>query len=100
MLATEATALVHGRDAADRAAETARATFEEGATRREPADNRGAAAELEQGLACSMPACSRASCSRPERRRRQIKGGGIKVNDETVTDEKRLLTSSDLTRRA
>src|SRR5918996_1683551 len=31
VLATEATALVHGRDAADRAAETARATFEEGA---------------------------------------------------------------------
>src|SRR5690606_14038636 len=30
-LATEATALVHGRDAADRAAETARATFEQGA---------------------------------------------------------------------
>src|SRR6478672_12263005 len=30
ILATEATALVHGRDSADRAAETARATFEEG----------------------------------------------------------------------
>ena len=34
ILATEATALVHGRDAADRAAETARATFEQGADRR------------------------------------------------------------------
>src|SRR6476619_6122471 len=31
VLATEATALVHGREAADRAAETARTTFEEGA---------------------------------------------------------------------
>ena len=29
--------------------------------------------------------------------RRQIKGGGIKVNDETVKDEKRLLTLEDLT---
>ena len=29
--------------------------------------------------------------------RRQIKGGGLKVNDKTVTDEKRLLTLSDLT---
>jgi tyrosyl-tRNA synthetase len=29
--------------------------------------------------------------------RRQIKGGGIKVNDETVIDEKRLLTLGDLT---
>ena len=31
MLATEATALLHGRAAADEAAETARRTFEEGA---------------------------------------------------------------------
>ena len=29
--------------------------------------------------------------------RRQIKGGGLKVNDQTVTDEKRLLTLADLT---
>ncbi len=43
VLATEATALVHGREAADRAAETARATFEEGATRRESAQHRGEA---------------------------------------------------------
>jgi len=29
--------------------------------------------------------------------RRQIKGGGLKVNDVTVTDEKMALTPSDLT---
>jgi tyrosyl-tRNA synthetase len=29
--------------------------------------------------------------------RRQIKGGGLKVNDATVTDEKMLLTAADLT---
>jgi tyrosyl-tRNA synthetase len=29
--------------------------------------------------------------------RRQIKGGGIRVNDVPVTDEKRLLTLADLT---
>jgi tyrosyl-tRNA synthetase len=29
--------------------------------------------------------------------RRQIKGGGLKVNDVAVTDERRLLTISDLT---
>ena len=29
--------------------------------------------------------------------RRQIKGGGLKVNDEAVSDERRLLTLSDLT---
>jgi len=29
--------------------------------------------------------------------RRQIKGGGVRVNDVTVTDEKMMLTASDLT---
>ena len=29
--------------------------------------------------------------------RRQIKGGGLKVNDATVTDEKAVLSSRDLT---
>jgi tyrosyl-tRNA synthetase len=29
--------------------------------------------------------------------RRQIKAGGLKVNDETVTDEKAMLTAGDLT---
>ncbi len=39
VLATEATALLHGRDAANEAAETARRTFEEGAAGRDPADS-------------------------------------------------------------
>jgi tyrosyl-tRNA synthetase len=29
--------------------------------------------------------------------RRQIKGGGLKVNDQVVTDEKMVLTPGDLT---
>ena len=29
--------------------------------------------------------------------RRQIKGGGVKVNDKAVTDEKLILTLGDLT---
>ena len=40
VLATEATALLHGREAADAAAETARRTFEEGALAETPADRR------------------------------------------------------------
>ena len=86
ILATEATALVHGRDAADRAAETARATFEEGADRSEPADHRGAARRAgERAWRVALPACWRASCNSTGEARRQIKGGGLKVNDETVS---------------
>ena len=98
ILATEATALVHGRDAADRAAETARATFEEGADRVEPADHRGAARRAgERSRRAAMRACLRASCNSTGEARRQIKGGGLKVNDEAVSDERRLLTAADLT---
>jgi tyrosyl-tRNA synthetase len=97
VLATEATALLHGREAADRAEGTARATFERGTLSETLPTFEIARGELERGwgvLAANthvgfVPSTSEA--------RRQIKGGGLKVNDETVTDEKRLLTLADLT---
>jgi tyrosyl-tRNA synthetase len=97
ILATEATALVHGREAADRAAETARATFEEGQLTESLPTIEVKRKELESGLGV-LNACIQAGFVKSTgESRRQIKGGGIKVNDETVTDEKRLLTLSDLT---
>ena len=93
MLATEATALVHGRDAADRAAETARATFEQGDDRRETCPpSRCPRAELEKGWGVLTASTHVGFVASTGEARRQIKGGGIKVNDEAVTDEKRLLT--------
>jgi tyrosyl-tRNA synthetase len=97
VLATEATALVHGREAADRAAETARATFEEGQLAENLPSIEVPKAELKKGLGV-LNACVQAGFVKSTgEARRQIKGGGIKVNDETVDDEKRLLTLSDLT---
>ena len=55
VLATEATALVHGRAAADEAAGTARKTFEEGATSLALPTVRCRATKSTPGLACSMP---------------------------------------------
>jgi tyrosyl-tRNA synthetase len=97
VLATEATALVHGREAADRAAETARTTFEEGALAANLPSIEVPKAELKKGLGV-LNACVQAGFVKSTgEARRQIQGGGIKVNDETVDDEKRLLTLSDLT---
>ena len=96
-LATEATALVHGRDAADRAAETARATFEQGEIAVTLPTIEVPRAELEKGwgvLTANLEAGFVASTGEA---RRQIKSGGIKINDVTVTDEKRKLTLADLT---
>ena len=97
ILATEATALVHGRDAADRAAETARATFEQGETTASLPTVQVPRADLEKGLGVLSASVLVGFVQSTGEARRQIKGGGLKVNDVAVTDERRLLTVSDLT---
>ncbi len=102
VLATEATALLHGREAA----ETGR--------RDRPHDLRGKAR--------SRPTCRRSKCRAPSLKpgsacsrlfaektglvasngeaRRQVKGGGLKVNDANVTDDKMVLSARTSRRRA
>jgi tyrosyl-tRNA synthetase len=97
ILATEATALVHGRDAADRAAETARATFEQGEIVASLPTVEVSRAELEKGLGVLNASVLAGFVQSTGEARRQIKGGGIKVNDKPVANERQLLTLSDLT---
>jgi tyrosyl-tRNA synthetase len=96
VLATEATTLVHGRAAAEEAAATARKTFEEGALAETLPTVEIHGAELDAGLGV-LAAFHRAGlvASNGEARR-QIKAGGLKVNDVIVTDEKMALTGKDL----
>jgi len=97
VLATEATALVHGRTAAEAAAETARTTFEEGGLGTNlPTVNSSAILEG-PGLSVLGAFVQAGLVSSNGEARRQIKNGGLKVNDTTVTDEKMLLTAKDLT---
>jgi tyrosyl-tRNA synthetase len=97
VLATEATALVHGRDAAVQAAGTARQTFEEGTL----AENLPAIeiprAEFERGLGALSAFVKAGLVASNGEARRQIKGGGLKVNDEAVADETMTLTPKHLT---
>ena len=96
VLATEATALMHGREAADGAAATARKTFEEGALAQTLPTVEIPSAELATlGVLAAFVRAGLATSNGDARR--QIKGGGLKVNDSTVTDEKMLLTLSHLT---
>jgi len=97
ILATEATALVHGRDAADRAAETARTTFEKGEIAQSLPTLEVSRASLEKGLGVLNASVLAGFVQSTGEARRQIKGGGIKVNDEPVSNERQLLTPSDLT---
>jgi tyrosyl-tRNA synthetase len=97
VLATEATALVHGRAAAEQAAETARSTFEEGETAAGlPTVNSNAILEA-PGLGVLGAFVLAGLVASNGEARRQIKNGGLKVNDITVTDEKLMLTQKDLT---
>jgi tyrosyl-tRNA synthetase len=98
VLATEATALMHGREAADQAAATARTTFEEGAVSSSLPTIEVPRAELEAGLGVlSAFADKTGLVASNGEARRQVKGGGLKVNDSAVTDDKMMLTLKDLT---
>ena len=98
VLATEAAALLHGRTAAEQAAETARTTFEEGAVAENLPTVEVPRAELENGLGVLTAFAEKTGlvASNGEARR-QIKGGGLKVNDAAVTDDKMTLGLKDLT---
>ena len=97
VLATEATALVHGRPAAEQAAETARRTFEEGEIAETLPSIEVARAELEGGIGVLAAFAKAGVVSSNSEARRQIKAGGLRVNDAVVSDEKMVLTARDLT---
>ncbi|HKS84362.1 MAG TPA: tyrosine--tRNA ligase [Pseudolabrys sp.] len=99
ILASEATALVHGRAAAEQAAETARKTFEEGTFAETLPTIEIARAELDKGLGVLSAFADKARLvASNSEARRQVKAGGLRVNDGTVSDEKMMLTAKDLTR--
>jgi tyrosyl-tRNA synthetase len=97
VLATEATALVHGRAAAETAAETARRTFEEGALAETLPTVEIARAELDASFGVLAAFVKAGLAASNGEARRQIKGGGLRVNDDVVTDEKMKLTPAHLT---
>jgi tyrosyl-tRNA synthetase len=96
LLATEATALAHGRAAAEDAAVTAFRAFEQGEAAETLPSVEVARDELEAG----MPAFrlfERAGLAKSGgEARRLIRGGGARVNDAAVTDEAQVVSLADL----
>jgi len=98
ILATEATAVLHGRAAADDAAETARRTFEEGAAAEglptyelSDWDRR----YLGGGIEVTKLAKDSGLVASTSEARRQIEGGGLRVNDVPVKDVKAVVKIED-----
>ena len=96
-LADAATALLHGADAAAVAAETSRQTFEEGAIAENLPAVEISRAELEAGVGVLALFVKAGLVASNGEARRQIKGGGLRVNDVAVNDEKMILKPADLT---
>jgi tyrosyl-tRNA synthetase len=96
VLATEATALAHGRAAAETAAETAREVFEAGAVGGDLPQAMVPRDALERGIpAFELFARAGLAASNGEARR-LIKGGGARINDAVVTAELQRVSLADL----
>ncbi len=97
ILATEATALLHGRAKAEGAAEAARRTFEEGATAETVPLAAIPAAELAEGgiPAFRLFALAGLAASNGEARR-LIRGGGARIDDAAVSEEGQLVPAAAL----
>ena len=97
ILATEITAILHGRAAAEEAAETARKTFEEGALAENLPSVDVPSSDLGDGIGLLTLFVTAGLASSNGEARRHIKGGAVRVNDQQVTDEKRVVGDADLT---
>ncbi|HUK61636.1 MAG TPA: tyrosine--tRNA ligase [Stellaceae bacterium] len=96
VLANEATALLHGREAAAAAAETARRVFAEGGIGEELPVIDLPRAELEAGIQAIQLFHRVGLAASLGEARRLVRGGGARINDETVSDEARRLTPADV----
>jgi tyrosyl-tRNA synthetase len=92
-LATEATAILHGRAAADDAAETARRTFEEGAAAEGLPTIEVAKSEFPMGVLALAVKAGVASSNGEARR--LIQNNGLKINDASVSDAAASISASD-----
>jgi tyrosyl-tRNA synthetase len=96
VLATEATALCHGREAAAKAAETARQVFEQGGAGEALPVVEASESELKEGRSFIQYLQRAGLAASLGEARRLIRGGGARLNDVPVADENRLVTLDDL----
>lgn len=96
VLATEITALLHGRAAAEQAGDTARKTFEEGALAESLPTVEVENAKLEAGVGILSLLVTAGLAASNGEARRHVQGGAVRLNDLPVSDERKLVTSQDL----
>jgi tyrosyl-tRNA synthetase len=96
VLATEATALVHSREAAEKAAATAQKTFEQGGLAEGLPTVEIPSADIQSGIGVLAAFVRAGLVQSNSEARRQIQGGAVKVNDKAVSDEKASIGAGDV----
>ncbi|MXN46144.1 tyrosine--tRNA ligase [Shinella kummerowiae] len=96
ILATEVTAMLHGRADAEQAAETARKTFEEGAIAENLPSVDVATSELDAGIGLLSLIVKAGLAASNGEARRHVQGGAVRINDAAVSDERRLIGTADV----
>ncbi|MDX1423735.1 MAG: tyrosine--tRNA ligase, partial [Kiloniellales bacterium] len=94
-LANEATALCHGREAAEAAAATARQTFERGGHGEDLPTLEISRGELEAGIAAYELLCRAGLTASNGEARRLIKGGGGRLNNRPIAEETAVVKLAD-----
>ncbi|MBB3319155.1 tyrosyl-tRNA synthetase [Rhizobium sp. BK181] len=97
ILATEVTAILHGRAAAEQAAETARKTFEEGGLAENLPSVDVPAAELDGGIGLLSLIVRAGLAASNGEARRHVQGGAVRINDQAVSDERKVIGSGEVT---
>ena len=95
-LATAVTTMVHGREAAVQAAETAKATFEQGALDLSLPTVTVPRGDLQAGLGILAALVLAGLAASNGEARRAIQGGAVRLNDQPVTDERTTLNETSL----
>ena len=96
VLATETTAMVHGREVAEQAAETARKTFEEGQATDTLPTLSVSTSEFEDGIGLLSLVVKAGLAASNGEARRHVKGGAIRINDEQISDERMQVSKANL----
>ncbi|WFU89199.1 tyrosine--tRNA ligase [Rhizobium sp. CC1099] len=97
IVATEVTAILHGRTIAEEAAETARKTFEEGGIAENLPSVDVPASELDAGIGLLSLMVRAGLAHSNGEARRHVQGGAVRINDQAVSDERRLIGSGEIT---
>jgi len=97
ILATEVTAMLHGRAAAEAAEAAAKTTFEEGGLSQDLPTVEVAASVIDGGIGILSLFVTAGLAASNSEARRHVQGGAVRLNDEAVKDDRYIVGRQDVT---